>query len=92
MKILTIILNFFDAISNFNFCLLYNPMFYKRFLFKFNIVYEMGFINHGYNNISPKISTIVSDYIESEFINNIGLGIVISFLLYLLSIILLEKL
>ena len=37
----------------------------------------MGAVYCNYNNSCSKISTLVSDYIQSDFINNLGLGIAI---------------
>ena len=42
----------------------------------------MGFSTIVTIILVPKFQPWVSDYIESEFINNIGLGIVIFILLY----------
>ena len=53
--------------------LLYNSMFSKRIFFKFYFFYEMDFFFSSYNNIVPKLQPWVSDYIESEFINNVGI-------------------
>ena len=48
----------------------------------------MGSFYSDNNNISSKTSTYVSDYIESEFVNNVGLGIVIFiFTLFLIIVI-----
>ena len=52
-------------------------MFFKRFFIKFNFIYEMGFIFNYTIILVPKFQPTVSEYIESEFINNIGLGIAI---------------
>ena len=49
-------------------------MFFKRFFFKFNFIYEMDFIYIITIILVPKFQPIVSEYIESEFINNVGLG------------------
>ena len=56
---------------------MYNSMFFKRFFFKFNFIYEMGFSTIVTIILVPKFQPTVSDYIQSEFINNIGLGIAI---------------
>ena len=52
-------------------------MFCKRFFIKFDLFYEMGFINYCHYYFGSKITTFVSEYIQSDFINNIGLGIAI---------------
>ena len=53
-------------------------------------VYEMGISTVVTIIFVPKLQPIVSEYIESEFINNVGLGIAI-FTFTLFSIILLGK-
>ena len=50
----------------------------------------MDFIHCYYNILVPKLQPIVSDYIQSEFINNIGLGVGI-FVLTLFITILIGK-
>ena len=66
-------------------------MLYKRFLFKSNFVYEMGVITTVVTIILvPKFQPIVSDYVESEFINSLGLGIAI-FVITLFIIIIFGK-
>ena len=50
----------------------------------------MGFINNTYNYFGPKLQPYVKEYIESEFLNNIGLGIVV-FVLSLFVMILIGK-
>ena len=65
-------------------------MFSKRFFFKFNFIYEVGFISVNNHYITPKFKPIVSDYIQSEFINNVGLGLTI-FIFTLFIIILTGK-
>ena len=37
----------------------------------------MGFLYNSTIILVPKLQPVVSDYIESEFINNVGLGIAI---------------
>ena len=63
-------------------------MFFERFFTKFNFFYEMGFSTIITIILVPKLQPYVSDYIESEFINNVGLGIAIFiFTLFLLILI-----
>ena len=58
-------------------------MFLKGFSLSLNIIYEMGFINYSYYYFSAKFQPIVREYIQSEFINSIGLGITIFFFTFL---------
>ena len=37
----------------------------------------MDYFNYSNNNFSAKTSALASEYIESEFVNNVGLGVVI---------------
>ena len=90
-----IIKNFIEDINLFDvfFCnnnLQCNSMFFKWFFFKLNFVYEMGVIYRCYNYFVPKLQPVVSDYIQSEFINSLGLGIAI-FVFTLFIIILIGK-
>ena len=62
-------------------------MFFKRFFIKFNFFYEMDYFNNCYYNFSSKTSTLVSDYIESEFINNVGLGVAIFIFTFFITIV-----
>jgi hypothetical protein len=43
----------------------------------------MDFIYNNNYYLVPKFQPIVSEYIESEFINNVGLGVAILFLHFL---------
>ena len=54
-----------------------HSMFFKRFFFK--LISFMKWILSTIVTIilGPKFQPVVSDYIESEFINNVGLGIAI---------------
>ena len=54
-------------------------MFFKGFFFKFNFFYEMDFATIITIILVPKLQPIVSEYIESEFINNFGLGSIFLF-------------
>ena len=47
----------------------------------------MGSFNNSNNNIGTKTSTSSSDYVESEFVNNVGLGVVIFILTLFLMIV-----
>ena len=70
-------INLLDIIFITIFNLQCNSMFFKRFFSKFNFIYEMDFINVVTIISVPKLQPIVSDYIQSEFINSVGLGIAI---------------
>ena len=52
-------------------------MFYKRFFVKFYFFYEMGFAIVITIVLVPKLQPFVNEYIESEFINNFGIGIAV---------------
>ena len=62
-------------------------MFYKRFHTKLNIIYEMGFFNCNNNNSCTKVQPIVGDYVKSEFVNNVGIGILIFIFTLFLTIV-----
>ena len=52
-------------------------MFLKRFFLKFDILHEVGFSTVITIILVPKLQPTVSEYIRSDFINNVGLGVVI---------------
>ena len=64
-------------------------MFVERIFFKPNFIHEMDLIYNYYYYFGPKVPTY-GEYIESEFINNIGLGIII-FIITLFITILIGK-
>ena len=58
-------------------------MFYKRLFFKFIVFHEVILSTIVTIILVPKIQPTVSNYIESDFVNNVGLGIVIFILTFL---------
>ena len=62
-------------------------MLLKRFYVKFNLFHEVDFFYSSDNYISSKFQPWVSKYIESDFINNVGVGMVIFVCVLFLTII-----
>ena len=62
-------------------------MFFKRVFIKFYFFYEMGFSAIVTIILVPKFQPTVSEYIQSDFINNVGIGIVIFIFTLFLTIV-----
>ena len=61
-------------------------MFFERFFTEFNFLYEMVLSTILTIILVPKLQPTVSDYIESDFINSVGLGVAIFFITLFLII------
>ena len=66
-------------------------MFFEGFFFEFNLFMKWILSTLITIILVPKFQPLVSEYIQSEFINSVGLGITI-FILTLFKLYLLEKL